>query len=599
MLGLTVAAVVLGAGLLKNRRAPAPPPPPAPAPSAPAVPEPPPPRPVPPPAGPAEPALPFDLVEASRQAGLVFTHRPFRAHPSLENIHGWLAAIGVGVAVADVDGDGRPDVYVTNTAWRSQNALFLNQGGGRFREAGAEWGLADVNQRWPSGRPLFVDVDNDGDRDLVLATTFCPQLFINEGKRFAPREGAGGLDYCGLTLASNALDYDGDGDLDVVLAGYFPEVDFSSPTTTMFMQNSLTEADNGGLTVVYENDGTGRFKRADGPGMPGGRHWTNAVGVWDFDDDGRPDLFFATDYNKDRVYLNRGGGRFEDASESVAHKYSRSGMNADVAELFAPGRPAVYVTHIYEPPYRIGPNALWTWTGDARRFTDVGRESGAGTCGWSWAGKFVDLDSDGREDLVVTNGFISGDPLKNYWYKMSLMASAAGLVLADSRNWLPFEDYSMSGFQRKCVYLNDGARLVPVTARTGMKDDVSDGRAVAVIDPDGDGSQDLVMGNQSQPLRYYRNEARHKNRWVGFSLVGTRSNRDAWGARVRVRAGTKTLTRRLWPANAFMSQSDARPFFGLGDWAGTVDAEVRWPSGAVSTLTGLAAGRYHRVVEPK
>lgn len=597
MLGLAVAAAVLGAGILRNRR-PSPPPPTAPV----AAPEPAPataPPPAPRPAAPTEPPLPFDLREASREAGLSFRHRAFEAHPSLSHVRAWLGSVGVGVAVADVDGDGLQDVYVTNGRVGTHNALFLNAGRGRFKEAAAAWGLADLNPREVSTRPLFVDVDNDGDKDLVLATAYCPKLLINDGRRFVPRPDAGGLDYCGLTLASNALDYDGDGDLDVVLAGYFPEVDFSSPTTTVFMQNSLTEADNGGWTVVYENDGTGRFKRADGPGMPGGRHWTNAVGVWDFDDDGRPDLFFATDYNKDRVYMNRGGGRFEDASASVAHKYSRSGMNADVAEVFEPGRPAVYVTHIYEPPYRIGPNTLWTWTGDARRFTDLGRESGAGSCGWAWAGRFVDLDRDGREDLVVTNGYISADPKKDYWYRMSLLAGASGDVLADSRNWLPFEDYSMSGYQRKCVFLNDGERLNLVSARTALHDDLSDGRAVAVVDPAGDGSQNLVMGNQNQPLRYYANAPRAGQRWVGFELTGTRSNRDAWGARVRVRLGERTLTRRVWPANAFMSQSDPRPFFGLGGWTGPVDAEVRWPSGAVQTLTGLASGRYHRVVEPR
>ena len=180
----------------------------------------------------------------------------------LANIDAWLASIGVGVAVADIDGDGLPDIYVTNADVGSQNALFLNRGDGTFKEDAAGWGLADLNIRTVSMRPLFVDIDNDGDKDLFLGTNFCPQLLINEGRRFSPAPDAGGLDYCGMVLASNALDFDGDGDLDLVLAGYFQEVDFSSPTTFSFMQNSLTQADNGGQTLVYENLGAGRFRRA-------------------------------------------------------------------------------------------------------------------------------------------------------------------------------------------------------------------------------------------------------------------------------------------------------------------------------------------------
>lgn len=586
-LGLVAAALVLGFGSVVYRRTRPAPPPPADAPAE----EPSPSE--------ARVKLPFDLVEASQAAGVVFRHQEFGAHPSLANVQAWISSVGVGTAAADVDGDGRPDIFVTNTAKDKPNALFLNRGDGTFKESAAAWGLADLNDREFSTRPLFVDIDNDGDRDLVLATTYCMKVLVNEGRRFVPAPQAAGLDYCGVVLATNALDYDGDGDLDLVVAGYFPSVDFSSPTTTSFMQNSLTEATNGGLTILFENDGKGRFRRVTGEGVPGGRHWTNAVGVWDFDDDGRPDLFFATDYNEDRVYLNRGGGRFEDVSSALAHKYSRSGMNADVAEPFQDGRPAVFVTHIFEPPYKIGPNTMWTWTGGKSPFVDLGKESGAGTCGWAWAGRFVDLDSDGYEDLVVTNGYISADPHKSYWYRMSVLTGASREVIADARNWPPFGDYSMSGYQRKCVFLNDGRQMRLVTRDTGMRDDLSDGRTVSVLDPLSDGKPALVMGNQNQPLKYYRLVAEGERSWVGFSLRGTRSNADAWGTRVRVRLGGRTLTRRLWPANSFMSQSDGRLFFGLGGWKGPVEAEVRWPSGTVQKLEGLAPGRYHALVEPR
>ncbi|MBI3297818.1 MAG: CRTAC1 family protein [Elusimicrobia bacterium] len=598
--GLVAAVVVLAGGVLVYRRAQPPPPslpaeparPTSPAPVSTA------PKPAPPKAPAKSEGLAFDLVEASRETGVVFTHEKFVPGPLVTNVEPWLASAGVGVAVADVDGDDRPDIYVTTNRQGAANALFLNKGDGTFREAAAAAGLADVNGRLGSMRPLFFDIDNDGDKDLVLTTHYCVQVFKNDGKGvFAHVPGDAGIDHCGITFASNAVDLDADGDLDFIAAGYYPPFDLHELKSSVVMQNSFTDADNGGETRVYRNDGAGNFSRWPGNLGIAGRVWTLAVAGYDFQDDGNPDLYFATDFNADRLLLNRGQGRFEDASDAVTVKYSRNGMNADVAEV-TDGRPAVFVTHIFEPPHKLGPNTLWTWIGGERRFEDRGKASGAGACGWAWGGRFVDLDLDGWQDLVVTNGYISANPDKSYWYSLSVLAGSTRDVMADAKNWPPMGDYSMSGYQRKCVFRNEKGTFRQVVHETGMKDDLSDGRAVAVIDARGDGAQDLVMANQGQPLRYYRNVAKRKSAWIGFKLVGTRSNRDAWGARVRLRAGGRVLTRQLAPANSFMSQADDRLVFGLGATAGEPEVEVRWPSGTVQKLGKMAPGKYHRLVEP-
>ncbi|MDE2292034.1 MAG: CRTAC1 family protein [Elusimicrobia bacterium] len=579
-LGLAVAAAVLGAGSLFYRRLL--------------------PGPAPAPAERPRPGAPFSLVEDSARAGLVFKNEEFVPAPALANVAPWLGSIGAGVAVADVDGDGRPDVFVTNNRLGSKSALFMNQGNGTFKDEAARAGLADVSEGEAALRPLFFDWDNDGRPDLLLTTTWCARAFHNEGGgRFREVPDAAGIHFCGYAVASAAIDYDGDGLLDVVIAGYFPPVRFTHPRSTRVMQESNTNADNGGEIAVFHNDGGGRFHRAPGDlGLKGGR-WTLAIGVWDFDGDGRPDLYLATDYSQDRAYLNLGGGRLRDVSSTLASQYSRHGMNADFADVEGDGRTSVFVTHVYEPPYQFGLNTLWTFRQDGSGFTERPDALGAGNCGWAWGAKFVDLDLDGRPDLAVTAGYISADPKKSYWYDIANIMQSDSLVIADARNWPPMAGYSLAGYEPKCVFRNIGGRFLPVSVEAGVAGDLSDGRAVAVIEARGDGRQDLVFVNQGQPLRYYRDVPPPENGWIGFRLRGTRSNRDAWGSKVTVRLPGRTLTRQLQPANGFMSQSDPQLVFGLGPSPRVLDVRVRWPAGADQDLGPLSPGRRYDLTEPR
>ncbi|MDE2292121.1 MAG: CRTAC1 family protein, partial [Elusimicrobia bacterium] len=529
-------------------------------------------------------------------AGLVFRHEKFVPASELANVAPWLGALGVGVAVADVDGDGRPDILVTNSRVGSKSALFINQGDGTFKDEAERAGLADLSSGEGALRPLFFDWDNDGRPDLLLTTTWCVRAFHNEGGgRFREVTDAAGIRFCGYAVASTALDYDGDGRLDVVIAGLYPPVRFTRPSTTVVMQDDIVHADNGGEVAVFHNDGGGRFHRVPGDlGLKGGG-WTMSAASWDFDGDSRPDLYFAVDANTDRAYLNRGGGRFQDVSASLETPDSRQGMNADVATI--QGRPAVFVTHVYRPPYLLGFNKLWAFDGAAGGFKDLPHALGAEDCGWGWGGKFVDLDLDGEPDLVVSNGFISGGRDKDYWPLLGPLAVAGGRTLADIRNWPPMAGYSLGGYQRDCVFHMQGGRLVDVSNAVGFAGERSDSRGIAVIDVRGDGRQDLVIGAEGQPLRFYRDVPPPANAWIGLRLRGTRSNRDAWGARVTVRLDGRTLERQLWPANGFMSQSDSGLVFGLGPARRVRDVTVRWPSGTVQDFGPLPAGRYHSLVE--
>lgn len=595
-LGPAAAALVLGLGsavLIRATPRPAPPAPPAPLPAAPA-----PAAPVPPPTKPAAAAAKgFDLVDVTSAAGIAFVHAKTLFPASIKNVEPWLASVGVSASVVDFDGDGRMDLYFTNSLQGSKNALYRNNGDGTFTDAAEKAGIAFVNETQGSNRPLFFDFDDDGDADLVLATQYCHRVFRNRGDgTFEETTRTAGLDRCSLAYASNALDLDSDGDLDLVIGEYFPQNNFQVPERFDFMQNSLVSADNGGQVTLYENDGTGRFKPfPDNRGVrsPG---WVLSVGVWDVDGDGKSDLYLAHDYNNDKLYLNKPGG-LVDASDRLHNKYSRSGMNSEFADLDGDGRASVFVTHIYEPPYKLGGNTLWTFSEGGRRVTERAKALGVASCGWAWGGKFADFDNDGLTDLAVTNGYISAEPDKIYWYRMTTLASASREVVADARNWPPMEGFSMSGFQRKCVYRNTGRGFRLVTHETGMKDDVADGRALASVDYRDEGRASLAAGYIGAPARLWRAVPPAENAWVGFKLQGKRP-RDAWGAVVTVKGGGRVQRRELQPANSFMSQSDPRLLFGLGPGGRPESVTVRWPSGKTQALGAFAEGRYHTLKEP-
>lgn len=546
--------------------------------------------------------VPFRLIEVSTAVGIVNTHQKFTPHPSLANVGPYLAALGgASVAVVDYDGDGSMDVYLTNTAAGSKNKLFRNNHDGTFTEVAEAAGLADVNTPYGSNRALFFDYDNDGRPDLFLQTIYCPKLFHNEGGgRFKDVTKESGLDHCGFGTASTAVDVDGDGLLDLVVADYFPDVDFLDPKTTKFMWDNPTTgvATNGGPILVWHNDGGGHFSRWKGDLGLKSRGWTHAIDAYDLRGDGRLDLYFATCFGNDQLYLNEGGGRYRDDSATLDKGRAYAGMTAFIQDIEGRGSPTIFVSDIYVPGKSPSRNFA-ARRGQDGRWVSVSDDLGIGKCGWVWGAVFADLDDDGKPDLVLSNGMVSNDPKREYWYAEEQMEGAARSVRVDARNWPPFGTMSYAGDERDCVYWNRGGRFDEVSALIGFDAGRSDGRGIAAIDVLNDGRLSLVQANSGQPARFYKNETVRVNHWIGFALTGTTSNRDAVGAEVTLKTASGEQRAVVRSATGYLAQSDRRVHFGLGADAKVRSVEVLWPDGKRQTLKAPAADRYHAVTEPK
>lgn len=544
--------------------------------------------------------LAFRLEETAEPAGIKHVHQKSQVHPSLKNVEPWLTAVGASAAVVDLDGDGFMDIYLCNSDPNSKNFLYRNNHDGTFTDVAAKYGLAEVNRPHGCLRPIFFDFDQDGRKDLFLGTTFCPKLYRQtESGIFSDVSNQAGLGkYCGFSVASNVIDFNGDGFPDLVIAGYFPSVDLQSPTRSNVMHNSIFAANNGGATYLLLNKGNGTFQDSTGSSGIDLHGWVLAVGVYDLNEDGLPDLWFGIDFNKNKVYLNRGQGRFQDISAGLSNELSRSGMGVDFADLDEDGKPFAFISQIFQPQTSVRGNQLFKFKNESE-LDDQADFRGVLRCGWSWGAKFVDLDNDTRPDLVVGNGFISRDPDKDYWFYLDQIYAANGLRLSEARNWHEMANMSLAGFQKDCIYMNRGDHFEPVTKRTAFSDFSLDGRAVSLIDAENKGSMSLVVTNQGQKTPFFKNTQLNSHHWIGFRLFSRNGHPDVYGARVQITLQDgRTLRQQSYYNNGFTAQSDPRIHFGLGDLHQAEKVLITWPGGRTSEFTNLAGGTYHELREP-
>jgi hypothetical protein len=504
---------------------------------------------------------------------------------------------GAAAAAGDFDHDGFDDLFVTDSDEGRQSFLYRNNGNMTFTDVTAKAGVGGGNDPLSIvADALWFDYDNDGRRDLLVVRFGTPLLYHNEGNgAFKDVSAASGLTKFGNTIAALAFDYDNDGRLDLLFGNYFKPENLLAFKDPHVLPNDLDNAVNGGGVTLWHSLGNGRFE--DVTAKAGfGEHtgWTLDIGHGDFDNDGDQDVYLACDYGTDRLFINEGNGRFRDVTETALGFDTKKGMNVDVGDYDNDGWLDVYVTNITDE-YMKECNMLWHNNADGT-FTDLSRETGTCETLWGWAAKFGDYDNDGLLDLFVTNGLRSAGP-ENYIPVLVEMIIKPGVDFTDVRNWPDIGNRTWSGYQKKKFYKNlDGHTFKEMSAAAGVDND-KDGRGLAVADYDNDGRLDFMQTNADQEPQLYRNVTTAPGHWIGLDLAGTRSNRDAIGARVTVKTPARTQIREVEGGNGYAGQSSKRLHIGLGGSSAVPAIEVRWPSGVVQTVTAVV-DRVTTVREP-
>lgn len=457
-----------------------------------------------------------------------------------------------GVAVADYDLDGNLDIYFVAhqqydvndpTTW---NRLFRNNGDGTFSDVTAQAGVISrlSGQR---GSPMgfkfgaaWGDYDNDGDPDLYL-TNFGPnELFQNQGDgTFREVAQQAGVQGNSTDIHSSAVwwDYDRDGDLDLYVSAWG-----GASTDYHFTTN-----------IMYENLGDGTFQDVTQATALGdtGRTWT-ALPI-DANNDGWLDLYVINDFGANRFYLNLGNKTFREETRAFALEDSGNGMGVTVGDYDNNGFFDIYLTNIGDlvPPT---PNALFHNTGEGY-FLNRSTQLGVDNAGWAWGTEFFDCDNDGDLDLYVVNGF-KLEPGRNFFF----------LNLLNQGN---------------LTFLN--------RSQETRTDGEAEARGLVVFDYDNDGDLDMAVANFKAPAYLYKNVGQNQN-WLKIKLIGTQSNRDAFGAIVRVTADGKTY-HRYNDGVEFLGQSIQPVHVGLGQAQRVEEIRVEWPSGLVETVHDLAVNQ--------
>jgi hypothetical protein len=520
------------------------------------------------------PLTPFtDVTDAS---GIRFVHEGGRSGEKLLP-----ETMGCGVAFLDYDGDGDQDLLFANgSRWPSEHvaeadlptmALYRNDGKGHFTDVTKEAGLAVPFY----GFGLAVaDYDGDGDPDVLVTGLDGNHLFRNDGGHFTDvTEAAGVADRGDWTTSAGFFDYDGDGDLDLFVCSYVqwsPEIDRAVAYTLSGIGRAYGPPTNfrGAYCHLYRPDGHGKFTdvseaagiRVTNPvtKVPVGK--SLALGFLDVDGDGRLDVFVANDTTRNFLFRNKGDGTFEEIGEASGVAYDGRGaatgaMGVDVADPRLDGGTAIAVGN-----FSSEMTSLYVHRPGGAIFSDSSIVEGIGAPSLralSFGVFFFDYDLDGRPDLFQTNGHIEEDiakvqPGQQYRQSSQLFWNEGG----------------------------DGPcyRLVPKEKVGDLYLPVV-GRGAAYGDLDGDGDLDVVVTQRADRAKVFRNDQALGHHWLRVRLAGKAPNTDAIGARVELTAAGRTQRRLVTPTRSYLSQVELPVTFGLGTDEKVERLHVVWPGG--------------------
>ena len=527
------------------------------------------------------PAPGFRLVDVTASSGIRFHHNSGAYGGKLLP-----ETLGAGCAFLDYDGDGWQDILLVNGIdWpghkreSSTLKLYRNNRNGTFSDVTHSAGL-DLEMY---GMGVAVgDYDNDGYPDILITCVGQNRLFRNTGKGtfvdVTKASGLGGRQ----ALSTSALwfDFDRDGLLDLFVCNYVkwsPEHDVFCSLDGKHKSYCTPEAYRGETCWLFRNRGNGTFEDVTATsGIFDSSSKSLGVAMLDYDRDAWPDLLVTNDTQPNKLYRNQRNGTFKDVAVEAGIAFSaegraRAGMGVDVADFDNSGNSGIAITNFDNEMtglYRLS---------DGGNYVDVAVQSGVGLASKDKLGfgcVFLDADLDGALDLAVVNGHID-DTVRN--------VSGVGYA------------------QPPQLFLNSGrGTFVDVAAEIGGGfSQPKVGRGVAYGDFDRDGDLDLLITTNNGPAYLYRSDQAAGNRSIRIRLVGTKSNRDAIGASLKIFHGDSSQSRLVKGGSSYLSQSELPVTFGLGKRDRIDRLVIQWPSGRTEEYKSLAAGRAYECVESK
>lgn len=548
--------------------------------------------------------MPARFVDVLKDSGIDFRHHFFPSEQG-ENYRMNQYDHGSGVLVADVNNDGRMDIYLLD--FLGPNALYINKENFKFEETARRAGV-DLPEDVSVGGS-FGDYDNDGDSDLYVTTYRTGNhLFRNRGDgMFEDVSKKAGVGHNGHSSAALWFDYDLDGNLDLYVSNIGPFTTAETSPDAAYARRGINlplnyivgnpEADHGGEPdILFKNNGDGTFTDVTKQSGINSNQWNGDVAVGDYDGDGYPDLYTSNMFGANNLFHNNHDGTFTNITQKVLGRTSWGGMGALFFDATNDGHPELYVVDMHsdmwthhDPTSAVDPGAKydtprgemakgwkavrrpedtrakWVLFGNTYFLnrgngTFVERSQAAGLENfWPWGIVAEDFDSDGWLDLFVPAGM--GYPFV-YWPNLLMMNTGKGLRFTEKAEAAGLEPPSrgkyLDGFKIKGAPCSRSAR------------------AAAAADFDGDGDVDLVINNFNHEPYLFRNDSA-KRHYLQVRLRGKEANRDGFGARVKVVSGDLVQYREAHSSGGYLTQSSPVLHFGLRDKDKVDRVEVLWP----------------------
>jgi hypothetical protein len=525
------------------------------------------------------------LEDITKLTGITFRHT---SDPEKKYI---VESMSGGVLLLDYDRDGWVDIYLTNSPsvdmalknQKSRGALYRNNHDGTFTDVTDKAGIA---------APCFAfggavaDYNNDGWPDIYVTCLGGNVLYRNNGDNtFSDVTAKAGLADGRWSTGASFGDYDGDGFVDLMVVNY---VDFHLNDLPLFGSNPTCtyrgiavqcgpRGLKGGGDSLFHNNGDGTFtnvSKSAGVDDPTGYYGMGVVFA-DLNNTGKPDIYVANDSTPNYLYRNEGGGKFTEmgleSGTAVSEDGSEQGsMGIAIGDYNHTGRPSIYITNFaneYDTLYRNEGN----WD-----FRDVSYKAGVAASsitGVKWGTAFADLDNDGWLDLITVAGHV--------YPQVDVLPGQGGYR----------QPKILDMNQRDGTFCDASAQAGPALQQKRVS------RGLAVGDLFNDGNLDVVINDLDGPPMILRNRGIPGRHWISLELAGTKSNRLAIGARVKLIAGGMTQTEEIHSGGSYLSQNDLRIHFGLGSAEKVDSVEIRWPSGKVETIKDLAADKFYSVLE--